>query len=54
VKTLKNIKSDNEAFESLRNLEALISRMYKTDVNPEPRKDMSGLEMLRESEKRLE
>lgn len=32
----------------------MISRMYKTDLNPEPRKDMSGLEMLRETERKLE
>ncbi|CAD8046027.1 unnamed protein product [Paramecium sonneborni] len=54
IKTLKSIKSDNEGFESLRNLEQMISRMYKTDLNPEPRKDMSGLEMLRETERKLE
>ncbi|CAD8146174.1 unnamed protein product [Paramecium pentaurelia] len=54
IKTLKSIKNDNEGFESLRNLEMMISRMYKSDLNPEPRKDMSGLEMLRETERKLE
>ncbi|CAD8137774.1 unnamed protein product [Paramecium pentaurelia] len=54
IKVLKSIKNDNEGFESLHNLEIMISRIYKTDINPEPRKDMTGLEMLRETERKLE
>lgn len=32
----------------------MISRMYRADINPEPRKDLSGLEMLKETEIKLE
>lgn len=51
---LKMIKNDNEAFESLRNLEGQIAKIYKNDINQDLRKDITGIEMLKEMERKLE
>lgn len=54
VRMLKMIKNDNEAFESLRNLEGQIAKIYKNDINQDLRKDITGIEMLKEMERKLE
>ena len=51
---LKAIRNDSEVFEPLKNLESQIAKIYRNDVNMESRKDITGLEMLRETEKLLE
>ncbi|CAD8062143.1 unnamed protein product [Paramecium sonneborni] len=54
IKGLKAIRSDSEVFEPLKNLENQIAKIYRSDVNIEPRKDITGIEMLKETEKLLE
>ena len=57
IKQLKQIKSDGEAQEQLKQLENNVTKIYKNDIFPEKSnemRNMSGIEMLKEIERRLE
>ncbi|EGR31434.1 hypothetical protein IMG5_109730 [Ichthyophthirius multifiliis] len=59
IKRLKQIKNDNQAPSQLAQIESEIHKIYKNEFlaqekNADIRKDISGIEMLKEMEKKLE